>query len=128
MQLGSNFKFQEQGTGENPSQWFQCTASSPHLSFLLFRLYDVGGQRSERRKWIQCFDDVRALLFVAALSGYDMVLFEDPQVVRKWANLILHCNKKQTIEKRKLLQTQNFDRKLILQKEMENQTRGTYVL
>ncbi len=47
-------------------------------------MYDVGGQRSERRKWIQCFDDVRALLFVAALNGYDMTLFEDPEVVSIW--------------------------------------------
>ena len=45
------------------------------------RMFDVGGQRSERRKWIQCFDDVRSVLFVAALSGYDMTLLEDPSVV-----------------------------------------------
>lgn len=44
-------------------------------------MFDVGGQRSERRKWIQCFDDVGALLFVVALSGYDMVLQEDTSVV-----------------------------------------------
>jgi len=44
-------------------------------------MFDVGGQRSERRKWIQCFDDVRSVLFVAALSGYDMTLLEDPSVV-----------------------------------------------
>lgn len=46
-----------------------------------FRLFDVGGQRSERRKWIHCFGDVKAVLFVAALSAYDMFLFEDPDVV-----------------------------------------------
>lgn len=40
-------------------------------------MFDVGGQRSERRKWIQCFDDVRALLFVVAISEYDMTLIED---------------------------------------------------
>lgn len=46
-----------------------------------FRLFDVGGQRSERKKWIQCFDDVRAILYVVALSGYDMFLHEDATVV-----------------------------------------------
>lgn len=45
---------------------------------LLIKMFDVGGQRSERRKWIQCFDDVRALLFVVAISEYDMTLIEDP--------------------------------------------------
>jgi GTPase SAR1 family protein len=48
---------------------------------LTYRVVDVGGQRSERRKWIQCFDDVRAVLFVCALSGYDMTLFEDGKTV-----------------------------------------------
>ena len=41
------------------------------------QLCDVGGQRSERRKWLHCFDDVKAVLFVVALSGYDMTLTED---------------------------------------------------
>jgi hypothetical protein len=45
-------------------------------------MFDVGGQRSERRKWIHCFGDVKAVLYVAALSAYDMYLFEDPDVVR----------------------------------------------
>ena len=47
-----------------------------------YRMFDVGGQRSERRKWIHCFEDVRAILFVSALSGYDMTLCEDASVVR----------------------------------------------
>ena len=33
-----------------------------------FVVYDVGGQRNERRKWIHCFNDVTAIIFVAALS------------------------------------------------------------
>ena len=28
-----------------------------------FELIDVGGQRTERRKWIHCFEDVTAGLF-----------------------------------------------------------------
>jgi len=43
----------------------------------VFNIYDVGGQRNERRKWIHCFDDVTAVIFVAALSEFDQVLFED---------------------------------------------------
>lgn len=52
-------------------------------------MFDVGGQRSERRKWIQCFDDVGALLFVVALSGYDMVLQEDISVVRLFLIIVV---------------------------------------
>ena len=47
----------------------------------LCRVVDVGGQRSERRKWISCFDDVKAVLFVCSMSGYDMTLFEDGKTV-----------------------------------------------
>jgi len=43
-----------------------------------YRVVDVGGQRNERKKWIHCFDDVKALLFVVNLAGYDQVMFEDP--------------------------------------------------
>jgi len=42
-----------------------------------FEMFDVGGQRSERKKWINCFDNVTAVLFVAAISEYDQVLFEE---------------------------------------------------
>ena len=44
-------------------------------------MLDVGGQRSERKKWIHCFQDVTALLFVVAISGYDQVLIEDRDTV-----------------------------------------------
>lgn len=41
-----------------------------------FEIIDVGGQRSERRKWIDCFDNVTAVIFIAALSEYDQTLAE----------------------------------------------------
>ncbi|GAA5868054.1 hypothetical protein JCM3774_001582 [Rhodotorula dairenensis] len=46
------------------------------------RVLDVGGQRSERKKWIHCFEGVNMLIFVAAISEYDQVLFEDSTVNR----------------------------------------------
>ncbi|MES1920988.1 hypothetical protein MHBO_002593 [Bonamia ostreae] len=44
---------------------------------LKYKVVDVGGQRSERKKWLRAFDDVQAILFVVNLAGYNTVLFED---------------------------------------------------
>jgi len=44
---------------------------------LLFKVVDVGGQRNERKKWIHCFDDVKAIVFIESLAAYNQVLFED---------------------------------------------------
>ncbi|KAJ6235184.1 guanine nucleotide-binding protein g(o) subunit alpha [Anaeramoeba flamelloides] len=43
---------------------------------------DVGGQRSERRKWIHQFEDVQLLIYIVALSEYNQKLFEDLDVNR----------------------------------------------
>ena len=40
-------------------------------------MFDVGGQRSERRKWIHYFDNMRAVIFIAAISEFDQVVEED---------------------------------------------------
>jgi len=40
-------------------------------------IVDVGGQRSERRKWATCFEDVTGLIYVASLAAYNQLLFED---------------------------------------------------
>uniref|UniRef100_A0A914CP03 Uncharacterized protein n=1 Tax=Acrobeloides nanus TaxID=290746 RepID=A0A914CP03_9BILA len=42
-----------------------------------FRIFDVGGQKTQRRKWIHIFDNVNALFYIAAISEYDLVLRED---------------------------------------------------
>ena len=46
-------------------------------------MFDVGGQRSERKKWIHCFESVTSIIFCTALSEYDQVLLEDRNQVRR---------------------------------------------
>lgn len=60
-----------------------------HFTFrsLNFKLFDVGGQRSERKKWIHCFEDVTAIIFCVAMSEYDQVLHEDETTVLFFYNL-----------------------------------------
>jgi hypothetical protein len=52
-----------------------------HAIFECFRMVDVGGQRSERRKWIHCFENVTSIIFLVALSEYDQILFESDNEV-----------------------------------------------
>jgi len=47
-----------------------------------FLIVDVGGQRSERRKWLNCFAGVTGLIFVASLTAYNQFLYEDENVNR----------------------------------------------
>ncbi|XP_075034153.1 guanine nucleotide-binding protein subunit alpha-13 [Mixophyes fleayi] len=42
-----------------------------------FKMVDVGGQRSERKRWFECFDSVTSILFLVSSSEYDQVLMED---------------------------------------------------
>ncbi|CAH0562433.1 unnamed protein product [Brassicogethes aeneus] len=84
---------------------------------LRFKMFDVGGQRSERKKWIHCFEGVTAIIFCVALSGYDLVLAEDEEMNRmvesmklfdsicnsKWfvsTSIILFLNKKDLFEEK----------------------------
>ena len=55
---------------------------------LTYKLIDVGVQRSERRKWIHCFENVTALVYVVSLSEYDQMLDEDESVVSSLAHFL----------------------------------------
>nr|XP_053653141.1 guanine nucleotide-binding protein G(f) subunit alpha-like [Cherax quadricarinatus] len=49
---------------------------------LNFWMYDVGGQRGERKKWIQVFDGIQAVLFLVSTSCFDLVIREDEETNR----------------------------------------------
>ncbi|KAI9353568.1 guanine nucleotide binding protein, alpha subunit [Obelidium mucronatum] len=47
-----------------------------------YSIFDVGGQKSQRKKWAPFFSDVKAVIFVVALSSYDQVCVEDTSLNR----------------------------------------------
>ena len=57
----------------------ETTFAAPFQDVFVF---DVGGMRSERQKWIHCFENVGAILFTVDITSYDQILFEDPTVNR----------------------------------------------
>jgi len=65
---------------------FQMSAGGRNRTLIMI---DVGGQRNERRKWIHFFDDVKILMFLAAISEYDQVLAEDRTTNRLWESVSL---------------------------------------
>ncbi|XP_018016068.1 guanine nucleotide-binding protein G(q) subunit alpha isoform X2 [Hyalella azteca] len=87
------------------------------LEEIRFRMVDVGGQRSERRKWIHCFENVTSIIFLVALSEYDQILFESDNenrmeeskalfrtiITYPWflhSSIILFLNKKDLLEEK----------------------------
>jgi len=54
-----------------------------------FVMVDVGGQRSERKKWLSCFTDVSAVIYLVALNEYDMLMEEDDKTNRMEESLKL---------------------------------------
>ena len=88
-----------------------------NLKEIRFRMIDVGGQRSERRKWIHCFENVTSIVFLVALSEYDQFLYESESenrmeeskalfktiITYQWfqnASVILFLNKKDLLEEK----------------------------
>lgn len=58
------------------------TESAFHINNTTLKVLDAGGQRSERKKWIHCFQNIDAVLFVLAVLEYDQTLYEDGRVYR----------------------------------------------
>lgn len=52
----------------------ECTININNVPFVFV---DVGGQRTQRQKWTQCFDSVTSILFLVSSSEFDQVLSED---------------------------------------------------
>jgi guanine nucleotide-binding protein G(i) subunit alpha len=59
------------------------------LGQLSIHMVDVGGQRSERKKWIHNFESVTSIIFCTALSEYDQVLLEERSQNRMAESLVL---------------------------------------
>lgn len=79
---------------------------------LQYKIYDVGGQRSERKKWIHCFENVHCVMFIAACSEYDQTLIEDDSVNRMQEALKLFdsmCNSKFFVFTSMILLLNKFD-------------------
>jgi len=51
---------------------------------ILFTMVDVGGQRSERRKWYHCFDSVSAIIYFTAVDEYDGKVLEEDNVTDRF--------------------------------------------
>lgn len=63
-------------------------------SDLAVKMFDVGGQRPERKYWVETYNNVTTLIFCVSLSEYDQVLREDSrqnrlvESLQLWRNII----------------------------------------
>ncbi|GAU96051.1 GNAS (guanine nucleotide binding protein, alpha stimulating) [Ramazzottius varieornatus] len=44
-----------------------------------YHMFDVAGQRDQKGKWLQCFNNISAIIFVMPTSEYDVVLPNNPE-------------------------------------------------
>lgn len=68
--------------GQLSIQYYSLFAIRIQSLMDVFSMFDVGGQRSERKKWIHCFENVTSIIFCVALSEYDQVLLEESHQVK----------------------------------------------
>lgn len=66
-----------------------------NFEYMKIKIIDVSGQRSERRKWIHCFDNISAILYISSLNEYDQYLRENKKQMRMHESILLFdeiCN------------------------------------
>ena len=90
------------------------------------RVIDVGGQRSERRKWIHCFENVLCIIFLAAISEYDEVLVEDAQQNRLEESVELFANIRNANWFRRTSFILFLNKKDLLEEKLKNSPLETY--
>jgi hypothetical protein len=61
-----------------------------HFDGYIYHVFDVGGERPERKKWIYLFDKkkIDIVLFQVALGAYDCTLSENHNVVGNATSLM----------------------------------------
>ncbi|KAI9333279.1 G-protein alpha subunit-domain-containing protein [Obelidium mucronatum] len=72
-------------TGVTENQFFVNKEQS-------YKIFDVGGQRSERRKWAAHFQGVNAIIFMIAISAFDQLCSEDNETNRMVESLNLFAS------------------------------------
>ncbi|KAF7965546.1 hypothetical protein HWV62_42912 [Athelia sp. TMB] len=60
-----------------------------NIGRLSIHMFDMGGQRSQRTKWIHCLESVTSVIFCVALSEYDQMLLEEQKTNRMAESLVL---------------------------------------
>merc|ERR1712130_205106 len=61
----------------------KVSANIDNFGDYTFEFTDVGGQRSERKKWMKIVvDQIQAVLYVVAISEFDLKCFEDNETNR----------------------------------------------
>ncbi|KAJ3250539.1 hypothetical protein HDU77_006573 [Chytriomyces hyalinus] len=93
--LSAEYKPTDQDILSSRIMTTKVTETKFKVQDLIFRVFDLGGQRSERKKWMPYFDDVKAIIFLVAISSYDQVCFEDNSTNRITESMVLFntvCN------------------------------------
>ncbi|KAJ8707032.1 hypothetical protein PYW08_011166 [Mythimna loreyi] len=76
-------------TGIQKIEFIVKVPKSMHGGVQDFWMFDVGGQRGERKKWIQVFEGIHAIWFLVACSDFDQTLREDGSQNRLKEALVL---------------------------------------